>query len=84
MAQQKEIHSGNDSTIVYKKIENYSQKSKFNRFIFKLLFKSNRKATVTNSAKRRRILIKKSFDRNEGKIIRNIDIETLDPFGYSS
>ena len=82
-AQKKEVHSGNDSTIVYKKIENLSQKSKFNRFIYKLLFKSNRQTKVNAGAKRRRFLIKKSFDRNEGKIIRNINIETLDPFGYS-
>lgn len=83
-AQKKEVHSGNDSTIVYKKIENLSQKSKFNRFIYKLLFKSNRQTKTTSSAKRRRFLIKKSFDRNEGKIIRNINIETLDPFGFSA
>ncbi|MBP6556995.1 MAG: hypothetical protein KAX93_02055 [Flavobacterium sp.] len=83
-AQQKEIHSGNDSTKVYKKFEDYSKKGKFNKFIYKLLFKSNRKAkTTAGSAKRKRFLIKKSFDRNEGKIIRNINIETLDPFGYS-
>jgi hypothetical protein len=48
------------------------------------LFKSNRKSkTSANSAKRKRFLIKKSFDRNEGKIIRNINIETMDPFGFS-
>jgi hypothetical protein len=83
-AQQKQSHSGNDSTKVYQKIENYSKKSKFNQFLYKLLFKSNRKSkTSTNSAKRKRFLIKKSFDRNEGKIIRNINIETLDPFGFS-
>ncbi|MBP6558583.1 MAG: hypothetical protein KA213_09480, partial [Flavobacterium sp.] len=83
-AQEKEIHSGNDSVKVYKKIETYSKKSKFNKFIYKLLFKSNRKAKAsTASVKRKRFLIKKSFDRNEGKIIRNINIETLDPFGYS-
>jgi hypothetical protein len=83
-AQEKEIHSGNDSTKVYKKIETYSKKSKFNKFIYKLLFKSNRKAKASaSSIKRKRFLIKKSFDRSEGKIIRNINIETLDPFGFS-
>ena len=83
-SQVKESHSGNDSTKVYNKIENYSKKSKFNKFLYKLLFKSNRKSkTSANSAKRKRFLIKKSFDRNEGKIIRNITIETMDPFGFS-
>lgn len=84
IAQEKEVHSGNDSTKVYKKIETLSKKSKFNKFIYKLLFKSSRKAKTTSaSTKRKRFLIKKSFDRNEGKIIRNINIETLDPFGYA-
>ncbi|NNT72647.1 hypothetical protein HKT18_10510 [Flavobacterium sp. IMCC34852] len=83
LAQQKEVHSGNDSVKVYNNIEKLSKKSKFNQFIYKLLFKSSRKPKSTAGAKRRRFLIKKSFDRNEGKIIRNINIETLDPFGYS-
>jgi len=84
MAQEKQTHSGNDSTKVYKKIETLSKRSKFNKFIYKLLFKSNRKPKATPaSVKRKRFLIKKSFDRNEGKIIREINIETLDPFGYS-
>ncbi|MEK8180164.1 hypothetical protein WMW71_07400 [Flavobacterium buctense] len=83
-AQQKETNSGNDSVKVYKNIEKLSKKSKFNKFIYKLLFKSNRKAKASSSSvKRRRFLIKKAFDRSEGKIVRNINIETLDPFGYS-
>lgn len=82
MASQEKKSAG-DSTRVYKKIENYSRKNKFNKFIFRILFKSNRRAKATSSNTRKRFLIKKSFDRNEGKIIRNINIETLDPFGYS-
>lgn len=84
LAQEKKSHSGNDSTKVYKNIEKLSKKSKFNKFIYKLLFKSNRKQKAsTSSTKRKRFLIKKAFDRSEGKIVRNINIETLDPFGYS-
>jgi hypothetical protein len=77
-------NSGNDSVKVYKKIETYSKQSKVKGFIYRLLFKANRKsaATSTNTL-RKRFFIKKAFDRNEGKIIRNISIETLDPFGYS-
>ena len=37
-----EKNSGNDSVKIYKKIENYSKKSKFNKFIYSLLFKSER------------------------------------------
>ena len=81
--QAQETNSGNDSVKVYKKIEKYSKKNKFNKFIYRLLFKSNRKTNPSASVKRKKFFIKKSFDRNEGKIIRNIDIETLDPFGYS-
>lgn len=76
-------NSGNDSTKVYKKIEDYSKKSKVNGFIYRLLFKSSRKSTPSSNTKRKRYFIKKSFDRNEGKIIRSINIETLDPFGYA-
>ncbi|TBX68792.1 hypothetical protein EZL74_08350 [Flavobacterium silvisoli] len=76
-------NSGNDSVKVYKKIENYSQKNKVNGFIYRLLFRSQRKTTPSANTTRKRYFIKKSFDRNEGKIIRNINIETLDPFGYS-
>jgi hypothetical protein len=76
--------AGKDSVKVYKKIETLSKKSKFNGLIYRLLFKSNRKSAPTStSTKRKRYFIKKAFDRNEGKIIRRITIETLDPFGYS-
>ncbi|MCF6132589.1 hypothetical protein [Flavobacterium wongokense] len=76
-------NSGNDSVKVYKKIENYSQKSGFNKFIYRLLFKAKRSETKSQKNARKEFFIKKSFDRNEGKIIRDIKIETLDPFGYS-
>jgi hypothetical protein len=76
-------NSGNDSVKVYKKIENYSQKNRFNKFIYRLLFKAKRSETRSQKNARKEFFIKKSFDRNEGKIIREIKIETLDPFGYS-
>lgn len=78
-----EKNSGNDSVKVYKNIENYSKKSKFNKFVYRLLFKSKRSSASTQKNARKRFLIKKTFDRNEGKIIRDIWIETLDPFGYA-
>ncbi len=83
-AQAQVKNSGNDSVKVYKKIETYSQKSKVKSFIYRLLFRSNRKSAPTSAnTNRKRYFIKKAFDRNEGKIIRNISIETLDPFGFS-
>ena len=82
-SQAQEKNSGNDSVKVYKKIETLSKKSKFNSFVYKLLFKSNRKSGPSANAKKKKINIKKSYTRGEGKIIRNINIETLDPFGYA-
>ena len=81
--QAQEKNSGNDSVKVYKKIEKYSNKNNFNKFIYKLLFKSSRKSNPSSNTQRKKYFIKKTFDRNEGKIIRNIDIETLDPFGFA-
>ena len=77
-------NAGNDSVQVYKKIEENSKKSKFKKFIYRLLFKAHRSETKSQKKARQAFFIKKSFDRNEGKIIREIRIETLDPFGYSA
>lgn len=68
-----------DSTeTVYKKIEDYSDKSKLNKLLHSLVFKSNkkpvRKEGVTN---------KQNYTNYEGKIIRNIKVESNDPFGFS-
>lgn len=83
ICQAQEKNSGNDSVKVYKKIEDYSKKSKFKKFVYRLFFKSKRSETKSQKNARKEFIIKKSFDRNEGKVIRNINIETLDPFGYS-
>jgi hypothetical protein len=72
-----------DSVKVYENIEKYSKKTGFRKFIYRMLFKSPQKSTPNTKNKRKQVLIKKSFDRAEGKIIRAIIIETLDPFGYS-
>lgn len=81
--QAQEINSGNDSVKVYKKIEDYSKKSKFNRMVYRLFFRSKKSTVVSKKNARKVFFIKKTFDRNEGKIIREIIIETLDPFGYA-
>lgn len=82
-AQKKVIHSGNDSVQVYKKIEQNAKKTKFKRLVYRLLFKSKRSETKSQKDAQKEFFIQKSFDRNEGKIIREIRIETLDPFGFS-
>ena len=72
-----------DSAKVYKNIENYSKRSKFTKFVHKLLFRSTKKSTPSKKTIRNKYIIKRAFDKNEGKIIRKINVVTLDPFGYS-
>ncbi|WP_310559622.1 hypothetical protein [Flavobacterium sp.] len=67
-----------DSSEVYKDIQTYSKKHRFTKFIHKLVFKP-----VNPKQKLKRKLVKQNFQTFEGKIIRNIAIITLDPFGYS-
>ena len=71
-----------DSTEVYKKIEKYSEKRKFTRFVHKLIFQPIKSR---NSGKKIKTVRVKTipYYKFEGKIIRNINITTLDPFGYS-
>ena len=74
-----------DSTQLYRNIESYSKRSKFNGFIYRLIFKPAATDSTIKAAKRRayKKLLQNQYNTFEGKIIRNIDIETLDPFGYS-
>lgn len=68
----------NDSAKVYKYIQTYSEKHKFTKFIHKLVFKP-----INAKQKLDRNIVKQNYQNVEGKIIRNIAIITLDPFGYS-
>jgi hypothetical protein len=72
-----------DSTKMYKDIEKYSKKSGFGKFIYRLVFRSTRKAKASKNDLLKQERLKKMYASNENKIIRNIYIETLDPFGYS-
>jgi hypothetical protein len=66
-----------DSTQVYNKIKNYSKKNKFTRTVHKLFFRSLR------PKKKEVSLVPIDTTNYEGKIIRKINIITLDPFGHS-
>jgi hypothetical protein len=73
-----------DSTTLYKNIETYSKRNKFNTFLYRLIFKpisiiTKKEATRKGYKK----LIRTPYVKFQGKIIRNINIVTLDPFGYS-
>lgn len=67
-----------DSTEVYKNIQTYSKKHKFTNFLHKLVFKP-----INPKQKRTKKVVQQNYQAFEGKIIRKINIETLDPFGYS-
>ena len=67
-----------DSAAVYKKIQNYSKKHRFTKTLHKWLFRANKP-----KKKEAEIVEKKDRTNYEGKIIRNINIVTLDPFGHS-
>jgi hypothetical protein len=75
-----------DSTHIYKNIESYSKQSRFKSFIYRLVFKPVAPISQKKEVKKKvyKKLIQKPYSNFEGKIIRNIDIITLDPFGYSA
>ncbi len=78
-----ETHVKPDSTALYKNIEKISKRSKFNTFLYRLIFKPI-KDISKKEKKPYKNLIQKSYSTFQGKIIRKIEIITLDPFGYSA
>ncbi|RDI05751.1 hypothetical protein [Flavobacterium sp. AG291] len=71
---------------MYKNLEDYSKRKKFTKFIHKLIFKPVEKQKPARSRKKekeRSPEMTTSLSSAEGKIVRKINIETLDPFGYS-
>lgn len=72
-----------DSVKIYQDIHDLSKKSRFNKFVYKLLFRSSAlsvETVVPDRTKQKKTLM---VSKSNGKIIRTISIETLDPFGYS-
>jgi hypothetical protein len=70
-----------DSTHHYWNIESYSGSSRFTRFMYRLFYKPVVPGPVRKGPGRK--LVQKPYSSFEGKIIRDIRITTLDPFGYS-
>ncbi len=68
-----------DTAHIYKNIESFSTKRQVTKYMYSVFFKpvGNHKKKVYKK------LIQKPYSAFEGKIIRKIDIETLDPFGFS-
>ena len=72
------------SDTVYKKIDQYAEDKKFFKFVHKLMFRNRETFLVAKKPKRTGISpIQKSFNKYNCRIIRKINIETLDPFGFS-
>jgi hypothetical protein len=69
-----------DSSDVYRKIETFSKKNKFTKFMHGLIFKPVAAIPLKERLSKPLLIRYRDF---EGKIIRNIDIVTLAPFGYS-
>ena len=67
-----------DSAEVYKNIQTYSKKNKVTTFLHKLFFRP-----IRPKKQKEKKEIQKNYAEFDGKIIRNIKITTLDPFGYS-
>lgn len=69
-----------DTSKIYRNIQTYSKKNKFTKFMHGLIFEP---VILKKTEKPKKIIVRKRFRAYEGKIIRNINIITLDPFGYS-
>jgi hypothetical protein len=70
-----------DSTHLYDNIETYSKRSGITKFMFRLFFKPVAPAPAQKILNKK--LIQKPYNTFEGKIIRQINITTLKPFGNS-
>ncbi|OBX25700.1 hypothetical protein LX77_02219 [Gelidibacter algens] len=68
-----------DSTSMYKKIEDYSKKRKLTKTLHKLIFRTTTKKPIKAPQNRPQ----QNLAPFEGKIIRHITIKSHDPFGFS-
>ena len=71
-----------DTSGFYRDIETFSKKKKFTKFIYGIFFKPVRSTGETTTRKKKK-RPSRTYRQSEGKIIRNIFITTLDPFGNS-
>lgn len=66
---------------MYQDIYDFSKNNKTKRFFYDLIFRSS---ALDSSSVKKTVIPKKTIKtEHQGKIIRNISITTLDPFGYS-
>ncbi|HSD08964.1 hypothetical protein [Flavobacterium sp.] len=73
-----QVTTKKDTTpVIYSKIRNYSKKHNFTRALHKLLFRTRK------VYKKEKLTVLEDSVNYNGKIIRKINIVTLDPFGHS-
>lgn len=72
-----------DSVKIYHDLHDLSKKSKFNKFVYKLIFRSSALSDQYSNTEKKDIAKSNISNKCNGKIIRKIIIETLDPFGQS-
>ena len=72
-----------DSISIYQDINDLSKRNKFSRFVYKLIFRESALKAENLIPDRKPVEKPLITNKSNGKIIRNIIIETLDPFGYS-
>ncbi|MGH2664209.1 hypothetical protein [Flavobacterium sp.] len=70
-----------DTSKVYLNIEKYSKKRGVTKFLHKLVFKPVEKQRIKKNSFQK--IKRQDYSGLEGKIIRQINVVTLDPFGYS-
>src|SRR5947208_1141660 len=72
-----------DSSKLYRDIETFSKKRKSTHFIYRLFFRPVPTSSKQPPKLKRKIITQRPYSAYEGRIIREIYITTLDPFGYS-
>lgn len=73
-------HTHNDTVKVNNHIEDFAHRTKAGRFIHKVIF---RKPPSTTQNIEPVVQVNRNLELGQDKVIRNIYITTLDPFGYS-
>ncbi|MGV3458910.1 MAG: hypothetical protein ACO1N9_00500 [Flavobacterium sp.] len=71
---------------MYKNLEDYSKRRKFTKFVHKLIFRPVKEKEASASrkkTKRRTPELQNTYEKYQGKIVRRIRVQTLDPFGHS-
>jgi hypothetical protein len=75
-----QVKQEKDTAALYRKIETYSKRSKFSKWLHKSIFQPIENENPRDFVKKK---APRNLSRYQGKIIRNINITSLDPFGYS-